>query len=217
MGKVVFTMFDYLEDVIVEAADDLENSCSYYPGNNQLFKVNDDSPRVLQKDMDLFYCHVARLLFASKRARLDIQVCVAFLCTQVKSPTKQDYKKLKRVISYLQETVHLPLVIGADNRGTLTWNINVLFAIHSDCKSHTGACLTLGYGSVLSISVKQKINSKSSTEAELVGVDDTMTFIIWMKHFFESQVRSINMNSPLKPLGSDVTIKQDNLSVILSN
>ena len=33
-GKVVFTVFDYLEDVIVEAAEDLKNSCSYYPGNN---------------------------------------------------------------------------------------------------------------------------------------------------------------------------------------
>ena len=45
-GKVVFTMFDYLEDVIIEAADDLKNSRSYYPRNNQLFKVDDDSPRL---------------------------------------------------------------------------------------------------------------------------------------------------------------------------
>ena len=74
--------------------------------------------------------------------------------------------------------------------------------------------LILGHGSVLSISAKQKINTKSSTEAELVGVDDDMTFVMWMKHFFESQVRPINVNSPLKPLGSDVTIEQDNTSAI---
>ena len=41
-----------------------------------------------------------------------------------------------------------------------------------------------------------------------------MTFVMWMKYFFESQVRSINLNSPLKPLGSDVTIEQDNTSAI---
>ena len=35
-----------------------------------------------------------------------------------------------------------------------------------------------------------------------------------MKHFFESQVRSIDTYSPLKPLGSAVTIEQDNTSVI---
>ena len=80
-GKVVFTMFDYLGDVIVEAADDLKNSRSHYSGNNQLFKVDDDSPRQLQKSVDIFHRHVARLLFAKKSARPDIQVCVAFLCT----------------------------------------------------------------------------------------------------------------------------------------
>ena len=54
----------------------------------------------------------------------------------------------------------------------------------------------------------------SSTEAKLVGVDDAMTSVMWMKHFFESQVRSIDANSPLKPLGSNVTIEQDNISAI---
>ena len=75
----------------------------------------------------------------------------------------------------------------------------------------------MGHGSVLSISAKQKINPKSSTEAELVGVDDATTFVMWMKHFFESQVRYIHMNSLLKPLGSDIniTIEQDSTSVIL--
>ena len=82
-------MFDYLEDVIYEAADDLKNSCSYYPGNNQLFKVDDDSPRLSQKDAAISHHHIAILLFASKRARPDIQVCVTFLCTQVKSQTEQ--------------------------------------------------------------------------------------------------------------------------------
>ena len=92
--------------------------------------------------------------------------------------------------------------------------MDALFAVHPDCKSHTGACLTLGDDSILSISAKQKINTKCSTKAELVGVDDAMTFVIWMKHFFELQVRFVHTNSPLKPLGSDVAIEHDNTSVI---
>ena len=55
---------------------------------------------------------------------------------------------------------------------------------------------------------------KISTEAELVGVDGAVTFDMWMKHFFESQVWSVDINSPLKPLGSDVTIEQDNTIAI---
>ena len=83
-------------------------------------KVDYDSPGLSQKDADIFHHHIARLLFASKRARPNIQVCVTFLCTRVKSPTEQDYKKLRRVISYLEETVPLPLVIGVDSSGFLT-------------------------------------------------------------------------------------------------
>ena len=96
----------------------------------------------------------------------------------MKSPNKQDYKKLGKVIRYLKETVHLPQVIGAIDSGTLTWNIDASFAVHPDCKSYTGICLTLGHGSVLSISAKQKINTKSSTKVELVGVDHAMTFVM---------------------------------------
>ena len=87
-------------------------------------KVVEDSPRLPTKDADLFHRHVARLSYASKRARSDIQVCVAFLYTRVKAPKEQDYKKLGKVISYLKETVHLPLVIGADDSGRLTLNID---------------------------------------------------------------------------------------------
>ena len=54
-GKVVFTMFNYLEDVIVEAANDLKNSRSYYPGSDQLMKVDYDSPNWSPKDAELFH------------------------------------------------------------------------------------------------------------------------------------------------------------------
>ena len=87
-NKGLVRMFDYLEDLIVEAADDLKNSRLYYPGNDQLFKVDDDSPRLLQKNADIFHRHITRLLFASQRARPEIKVCVVFLCTRVKLLTK---------------------------------------------------------------------------------------------------------------------------------
>ena len=58
-------MFGYLEDVIVEAANDLKNSRSYYPGIDQLMKVDYDAPSLSTKDAELFHQHVARLLFVS--------------------------------------------------------------------------------------------------------------------------------------------------------
>ena len=82
--------FDYLEDVIVECAEDLKKNHSYFPGNDQLFKVVKDSPRLPTEDTDLFNCQVTRPLFQSKRTRSDMQVFVVFLCTRMKSPREQD-------------------------------------------------------------------------------------------------------------------------------
>ena len=63
--------------------------------------------------------------------------------------------------------------------------MDATFAVHEDMRSHTGAALTMGKGALLSMSLKQKINTKSSTEAELVGVDDAMNFVVWSKLFLD--------------------------------
>ena len=52
---------------------------------------------------------------------------------------------------------------------------------------------------------KQKLNTRSSTEAELVGVDDVATMILWTKLFLEAQGWVIMKN----------IIYQDNKSAIL--
>ena len=57
------------------------------------------------------------------------------------------------------------------------------------------------------MSLKQKINTKSSTEAELVGVDDAMNFIEWIQLFVGQQLKSINPDSILNKIGSDVVIQ----------
>lgn len=91
-GKVVFTMFDYLKDIIVECPTNLKKATSIFPANDNLFKLNEDSPRLDSEKSNLFHQISARLLFAAKQERPNIQVCVAFLCTRVKDPHKDDYK-----------------------------------------------------------------------------------------------------------------------------
>ena len=55
MGKVVFTIFDYIEDMIEECTEDLENSYSYCPGNNQIIKVVGDSLKFTPKVAELLH------------------------------------------------------------------------------------------------------------------------------------------------------------------
>jgi hypothetical protein len=55
------------------------------------------------------------------------------------------------------------------------------------------------------MSRKQKLNTRSSTEGELVGVDDAMMMILWTKLFLEEQGYKIDKN----------ILYQDNKSTIL--
>ena len=61
--------------------------------------------------------------------------------------------------------------------------IDAAYATHHDMKSHTGGCVRAGDGVLHSRSSKQKLNTKSSTEAELVGVSEYLPYAIWILYF----------------------------------
>eukprot|EP00978_Attheya_sp_CCMP212_P046046 scaffold371638_cov90-Attheya_sp.AAC.2 len=62
---------------------------------NHLFEENVKDPVKLDKEKGILFHHnIAKLLFLCKRARPNIQTAVSFLCTRLKSPDVDDYKKL---------------------------------------------------------------------------------------------------------------------------
>ena len=98
---------------------------------------------------------------------------------RVKSPNKDDWGKLERLLQYLKGTLHMPLILSVDLMTTPQWWVDAAFAVHGDCKGHTGAGMSLGQGMAMSYSWKQKNNTKSSTKAEIVGVDNSLAYILW--------------------------------------
>ena len=134
------------------------------------------------------------MLYISVKCRFDIQLPVAFLCTRVSKPRKQDQYKLLRVLQYLKGTTDDKLVLGATNLKVMKTWVDASYACHDDMKSHTGGAVSLGRGMVISKSSKQKLNSKSSTEAELIGASDFLPNSIWLKNFLEKQGYFINEN-----------------------
>ena len=71
-------------------------------------------------------------------------------------------------------------------------------------RGHTGGAMSMGYGIVHGKSGKQKINVKSSTETELVGVSEYLPYNIWIMMFMNEQGYSITNN----------VVYQDNQSAI---
>ena len=169
-GEVACTMCDFLQKMSNEFPDDGTFECSAPATSTLLFAIDPDSPK-LEEDLAKLFCTLtAKGLFASKRCRPDIQVPVAFLTTRVRSPAQQDWRKLKRVIGHLRATIGIPLILKIDDSGRILIYIDGSFAVHQDMRGHTGMATTLGKGAILSSSSKQKLNTRSSTESEVVCI-----------------------------------------------
>ena len=59
--------------------------------------------------------------------------------------------------------------------------------MHVDAKSRTGVIIMICGGAVCAISRKQKLVTKSSTEAELVALSDGSTYVLWLRNLLGAQ------------------------------
>jgi hypothetical protein len=204
-GAVKIDMQQYVKDML----DDFPikyglKEVATTPGGDRLF--DQGTGKALDKTrQETFHTFVAKGLFLCKRGRPDIQQTIAILCTRVKEPNEADWQKLLRLMKYLNGTRTKVLRIKADSIHIIKWYVDASFAVHPDFKSHTGGYMTMGEGTIQAISRKQKLNTRSSTESELVGVDDVATMVLWTKLFLEAQGYDITKN----------IIYQDNKSAIL--
>jgi Reverse transcriptase (RNA-dependent DNA polymerase) len=184
-GELQLDMKSYIKKMLDEFPEQVTGSKS--PWNENLFKEDTNSALISKDDAEQFHKFVAKALFASKRARPDILPAIAYLCTRVKSPNQNDWIKLKKLMSFLMETQNDVLTLTFEDGGKIKWYLDAAFAVHKDLRSHTGAVMSLGKGAIQSVSTKQKVNTRSSTEAELVSMDDILSKVLWTKLFLESQ------------------------------
>ena len=91
---------------------------------------------------------------------------------------------------------------GRQSNGTVRLWVDASYAVHNDMKSHTGGAMSFGRGLIKSKSSKQKLNTKSSTESEVVGVIDYLPNNISTEHCWEAQGNKLEI----------YTMYQDNAS-----
>ena len=92
---------------------------------------------------------------------------------------------------------------GAETVSILAY-VDASYGVHPDMKSQTGCVIGIGRGPVYSKSTGQKLNTKSSTEVELVALSDSTSQIIWTRNFLEEQGFKMG----------PATVYQDNMSTI---
>jgi hypothetical protein len=187
-GTLDMSVIKYLENVIDEFPELIQGKAAM-PESDHLLQIRDDKEaKPLGEEQALAVHHtVAQLLFMATGARRDIQTVVAFLTTRVKSSDEDDWGKLKRVLKYLNGTRQLKLKLSVEGLGLLKWYVDGSHNVHWDCKGHAGAMLSIGKGAAVSYSKKMKMNTRSTTETELVGADMYMPEMLWSLYFIQLQ------------------------------
>jgi len=174
------------------------------PAAKHLFDMNDDAEKLDEAQAEQHHHLVVKILHPCKRMHPDLQTATSFLTARGQEPDIDNHKKLGRLVTHMKNTKDLPHISSADNSKSTKWQIDASFTMHKDCKSHTRATMSKGRGCPISMSLKQKINARSSMEAELVGVNDAMAVAPWVRNFLTTQGHSVE---------DDIT-HQDNQSAI---
>lgn len=100
------------------------------------------------------------------------------------------------MVRYLRSTRNLHVILRYDGLNTCKWHVDASFAVHPDFKSHSGGIMFLHElgGGMASGSTKQKLNTRSSTEAELVASDGFLAKMVWAKNFLYHQGIGLRKN-----------------------
>ena len=94
------------------------------------------------------------MIYLSKRALPDIQISLSFLCIILIGPDTDDYKKLLRVMKYIQGNIGLPLTLSMNKSGNIKCYVDTSFAVHKDMRIHTGGFMTMATGGSYVHSIK---------------------------------------------------------------
>ena len=125
----------------------------------------------------------AKLLYLLKRARPDLETLVSFLTMRATKSDVDDWKKLKRGLTFLKNTINDKRIIGSKTFTDLYSWIDAAYSVHNNMREHTGGAISMGYGIMHGKASKQKINVKSSTESESVGMGKYVPYNIWFIMF----------------------------------
>ena len=169
--KLIVTMKNQIDNLMERTGS---KSKAVTPSESDLFVVDTTSPKLDRKRDEEFHSIVATISYIAKRIKPECLVATSMLASRVQDPTEQDWRKLERLLAYINNTREIPLCLEMD----ISYPVRIIASIdsshatHGDYRGHTGVYISLGKGCIQAISVKQTINTKSSAETELVAASD---------------------------------------------
>ena len=139
-----------------------------------LFVVDEYCEKLSKEKSETFHNIVAKMLLATKRTRQDTGTSIYYLMTRVKEPDQSDWMNMAHILKYVRGTKDTPIIRSTHKSGMLKWYIDRSHVVHTNMRGNTGGGLTMGKVFPIWVWSKQKLNTRSSIESEMFGVDQLM-------------------------------------------
>ena len=88
-------------------------------------------------------------------------------------------------MKYIQFNTGLPLILPIDKSVNIKWCVDIAFAVHKDMRRHTSGLMTMVIVGAYVQYNKLKLNTKSSTEADIVRLHDVVTQVIRTRYLLK--------------------------------
>jgi hypothetical protein len=200
-GKVTISMPEYIEKLLQEYK---VTQTASSPAEDDLFTER-DLPLLPEDRQEFMHSLVAKLLYASKRTRPDISLAVNYLSTRVNKFDEDDERKAKRILYYLNSTKDLGIILECNEKiPFIEAFADASYGVTATRNSQTGHVISIGKGPIYVSSTKQKLVTKSSTEAELVASAE----IISQSKYVQNILNELHIKN------QGIRIHQDNMSTI---
>lgn len=191
----------YIDSMLAKfSADKLKINPSC-PSTESILKKEASQPIHQSKYLSL----TMSLMYLGRFTRPDILFSVVFLATYSANPTQRDYHHLLRILAYVEHTKHLSVHYSSSASMIPTIYADASHHLHHDSKGHGGIIITLGSGPIAYRSFKLKLVTRSSTESELVALEEAATYASFLSQLLSDL--HISVSAP-------ITIYQDNQSTI---
>jgi hypothetical protein len=154
------------------------------------------------------------LMYLARLTRPDILNPVSVLATRTATPTEEDRGKLDRVFGYLKKTRTVGLRFRKGDRQLRVY-ADASHGFHPDGSGQGGIIITYGSAPIYSKSWKIRIITRSSSETELVCLEEASTFPVWINRLIKDL--KLDTAGPARlvvKIGAPV-IYQDNKSTML--
>jgi hypothetical protein len=148
---------------------------------------------------------IMTLMFLARHTRPDILMPVTYLASKSSCPTQEDYSNAIRIVAYIDRTKSISMQFSSSASMEPTIFADASHLLHLDARGHGGIILSLGSAPIMTKSYKLRLNTKSSTESEIVVLEAATSYSTWWNILLEElKIKSKN----------PIIIYQDNTSGI---